>query len=62
MAKRKCACGNLAHHEIWGDDTVEYLCCVCYIRGGGPPADWHPDCMREVGRLDETVPWYKGEE
>jgi len=21
------------------------LCCKCYVWNGGPPADWHPDCL-----------------
>lgn len=23
-----------------------YLCCVCYVNEGNPPADWHSLCMK----------------
>ncbi len=53
-----CACGKRANHDIYRyDGTEEHLCCVCYIKRGGLPADWHPDCMRAVGRTAELVEW-----
>jgi hypothetical protein len=53
---QKCTkCGErLAKHEIhrwWKTPPDEYLCCKCYVEGGGAPADWHPLCMKTYNVL-----------
>ena len=32
-------------------DPNKYACCICYVRAGNPPSDWHTECMNEYRRL-----------
>ena len=43
---------NKSCHSYRGADSSygERLCCKCYIKAGGTPADWHPDCVQESSR------------
>lgn len=58
----KCKCGKQSRHTIFEGGRRQRLCCECYIGAGGTAADWHPDCMRAIGRLKEVVIWGKLEE
>lgn len=49
---KTCKCGNQAMHTVFEQGEAKRLCCKCYIKAGNTPADWHPDCMREAGRLN----------
>ena len=33
-------------HRCGRNPTVTNLCCVCHIKNGGIPADWHSQCMK----------------
>ena len=38
-------CGKPASHDFGGGMGKYSMCCVCYVKAGNPPADWHPECM-----------------
>lgn len=51
MAKLCDECGvNISMHSE-GDKR---LCCSCYIEGGGIPADWHIECMKQYKIKEEN--------
>lgn len=55
----RCKCGNVARHTGFNKEGGKIrFCCVCNVRAGNPPAEWHPECMREAGREKETVVWH----
>ena len=48
---RSCQlCGSKKNvlHQIWppNEEKPSWYCCKCYVDGGNPPANWHPECMR----------------
>ena len=45
-AKHSCACGAVSTHCLGG----VWICCVCFVQRGMPPADWHPICMEEYAK------------
>ena len=43
-----------AMHTIgrwWKTPQDEYLCCICYVRKGNPPADWHLECVKMYNKI-----------
>jgi len=39
----------------WKDPPGRLLCCRCYIKEGGDPADWHDECMEAYKELRKKV-------
>jgi len=38
-------CGRPSSHSVSVGAVTRRLCCACYVREGGAPADWHQGCM-----------------
>ena len=46
----ECNQQNEAMHWVSKSGIERNLCCVCHVKEGNAPADWHPDCIREYER------------
>lgn len=36
----------------WEDPPDRFLCCRCFVKEGGAPADWHSECMKVAEELE----------
>jgi hypothetical protein len=39
-----------ARHRYLG----QWLCCMCHVKAGYQPAEWHPECMAAAAALREA--------
>src|SRR3990172_1644682 len=54
---------NEAMHWVSKSGIERNLCCVCHVKEGNPPADWHPDCIKAYRASSAYAPqkFHKGD-
>lgn len=50
-----CCKQRMATHEILFKGKTTFLCCICYVREGFPPSDWHKLCMETYRKIKSNT-------